>query len=101
MINRGMSRRAFCNNDGDFLLCAQEGCLDIQTEFGKLFVQPGEIFVVQRGVRFRVGLGEGSCCGRGYITEVWGSMWELPDLGPVGGHRLANARDFFVPRCVH
>jgi homogentisate 1,2-dioxygenase len=34
---------------------------------------------------------------RGYITEVWGSMWELPDLGPLGGHGLANPRDFLYP----
>lgn len=34
---------------------------------------------------------------RGYITEVWGSMWELPDLGPLGGHGLANPRDFMYP----
>ena len=34
---------------------------------------------------------------RGYITEIWGSSWELPDLGPIGGHGLANPRDFLVP----
>lgn len=97
MINANMSQRAFCNNDGDFLLCAQEGNLDIQTEFGKLFVQPGEIFVVQRGVRFSINLAEGVKGARGYITEVWGSTWELPDLGPLGGHGLANPRDFLFP----
>jgi len=97
MINANMNQRSFCNNDGDFLLCAQEGNLDIQTEFGKLFLQPGEIFVVQRGVRFGINLAEGTKAARGYITEVWGSMWELPDLGPLGGHGLANPRDFLFP----
>jgi hypothetical protein len=24
-------------------------------------------------------------------------MWELPDLGPIGGHGLANPRDFLFP----
>jgi homogentisate 1,2-dioxygenase len=24
-------------------------------------------------------------------------MWELPDLGPLGGHGLANPRDFLYP----
>ena len=92
-----MEKRAICNTDGDFLICAQLGNLDIQTEFGMLFLQPGEICVIQRGVRFRVALGTGVDQARGYITEVWGSMWELPDLGPLGGHGLANPRDFLYP----
>jgi homogentisate 1,2-dioxygenase len=69
----------------------------IQTEFGHLFLQPGEIFVVQRGVRFSIDLADGVTEARGYVTEVWGSMWELPDLGPIGGHGLANPRDFLFP----
>jgi len=97
MINKSMENRAFCNSDGDFLICPQQGILNIQTEFGMLFVQPGEICVIQRGVRFRIGLIEGQEQARGYITEVWGSMWELPDLGPLGGHGLANPRDFLFP----
>jgi homogentisate 1,2-dioxygenase len=97
MINADMTNRAFCNLDGDFLLVAQHGSLDIQTEFGKLFLQPGEICVVQRGVRFAIRLAPGHTEARGYITEVWGSIWELPDLGPLGGHGLANPRDFLHP----
>lgn len=53
--------------------------------------------VIQRGVRFKIVLAEDSDSARGYITEVWGSSWELPDLGPIGGHGLANARDFLYP----
>lgn len=94
MINADMDRRAFCNTDGDFLIVAQLGNLDIQTEMGKLFLQPGEICVIPRGVRFAVRLGPGHTAARGYITEVWGSRWELPELGPLGGHGLANPRDF-------
>ena len=45
-----------------------------------IFLQPGEICVIQRGVRFRIALGPGVQKARGYITEVWGSMWELPDM---------------------
>ncbi|KAN0089096.1 homogentisate 1,2-dioxygenase [Hyaloscypha variabilis] len=98
-INTSMTphRKSYCNSDGDFLLCAQQGNLDIQTEFGRLFLQPGEIFVVQRGVRFSIDLAPGTENARGYVTEVWGSMWELPDLGPIGGHGLANPRDFLFP----
>ena len=97
MINADMDRRAFCNTDGDFLIVAQLGNLDIQTEMGKLFLQPGEICVIPRGVRFAVRLGPGHAAARGYITEVWGSRWELPELGPLGGHGLANPRDFLYP----
>jgi homogentisate 1,2-dioxygenase len=97
MFNKDMERRAFCNTDGDFLIVPQLGILDIQTEMGKIFVQPGEICVIQRGVGFRVCCGGGGKIARGYISEVWGSMWELPDLGPLGGHGLANPRDFLYP----
>ena len=98
MINVNMDHRAFCNTDGDFLIVPQLDNLDIQTEMGKLFVQLGEICVVPRGVRFAVRLGPGAHrVARGYITEVWGSRWELPELGPIGGHGLANPRDFLHP----
>ncbi|KAL2062750.1 hypothetical protein VTL71DRAFT_5822 [Oculimacula yallundae] len=97
MFNHNMDRRSFCNADGDFLFTAQHGILDVQTEFGRIFLQPGEIMVVQRGVRFSVNLAEGHKAARGYITEIWGSTWELPDLGPIGGHGLANPRDFLFP----
>jgi homogentisate 1,2-dioxygenase len=53
------------NSDGDYLIVPQQGTLDIQTEFGKLFVQPGEICVIQRGQRFKVALPDGET--RGYI----------------------------------
>jgi len=97
MLNASMPGRAFCNIDGDFLFCPQTGILDFQTEMGKLLVQPGEIVVIPRGVRFSVNLANGQKAARGYITEVWGAMWELPDLGPLGGHGLANPRDFLHP----
>lgn len=97
VINSSMDRRAFCNADGDFLIVPQTGTLDIQTELGMLFVEPGEICVIPRGIRFAVRLGPGSNVARGYITEIWGSKWELPELGPLGGHGLANPRDFLHP----
>jgi homogentisate 1,2-dioxygenase len=59
-----MKRKAVVNSDGDFLIVPQEGALDIQTEFGMLYVQPGEICVIQRGQRFKVKV-EGPT--RGYI----------------------------------
>lgn len=70
MFNASMEGKAYCNTDGDFLICPQLGTLDVQTEMGMLFVQPGEICVVQRGVRFKVGMVDGESACRGYITEV-------------------------------
>jgi homogentisate 1,2-dioxygenase len=63
-----MTKRATVNSDGDFLIVPQQGTLDIQTEFGMLFVQPGEICVVQRGQRFKVNLTDGPS--RGYILGI-------------------------------
>ncbi|UPX16217.1 Homogentisate 1,2-dioxygenase [Ascochyta rabiei] len=97
-FNKNMDGKAYCNTDGDFLIVAQLGNLNIQTEMGRLFLQPGEICVIQRSIRFRVDLGPDVAVARGYIIEVWGSTWELPDLGPIGGHGLANARDFLFPK---
>lgn len=65
LANVSMKKRATVNSDGDFLIVPQQGVLDIQTEFGMLFVQPGEICVVQRGQRFKVSLPDGPS--RGYI----------------------------------
>ncbi|KAL7279127.1 hypothetical protein ACG7TL_006967 [Trametes sanguinea] len=93
--NESMGNRAFCNGDGDFLILPQQGRLDIQTEFGRLMVRPGELVVIQRGIKYKVGLPDGPS--RGYILEIFGSHFELPDLGPLGTHGLANPRDFESP----
>lgn len=98
LCNKSMEKRAFVNSDGDFLIVPQQGALDIQTEFGYLYVQPGEIFVIQRGSRFKVNVDGPS---RGYILEVWGANFELPELGPLGANGLANARDFLHPKAAY
>jgi len=95
MFNKGMPRRAYCNNDGDMLIVAEKGRLDIQTEFGKLMVRPGEICVIPRGIRFKVDIPDGPS--RCYIQEVYGAHYELPELGPLGANGMANARDFQYP----
>lgn len=94
LANKSMANEAFVNSDGDFLIVPQQGNLDIQTEFGMLYVQPGEICVIQRDSKFSINL-EGPS--RGYILEIWGSNFELPELGPLGANGLANARDFLHP----
>lgn len=83
------------NADGHFLIVPQLGALDITTEFGLLHVAPGEICVVQRGMRFSVALPDGKA--RGYVLEVFGGQFQLPDLGPIGANGLANSRDFMTP----
>jgi homogentisate 1,2-dioxygenase len=71
------------------------GRLRVTTEFGILEAAPGEIFVVQRGIRFSVALLDGPS--RGYVLEVFGGHFQLPDLGPIGANGLANPRDFLAP----
>ncbi|KAK8182042.1 RmlC-like cupin domain-containing protein [Phyllosticta capitalensis] len=98
VCNASMDNSAFVNSDGEMLIVPQQGALDIETEFGPLYVQPGEICVVQRGQRMRVAVDGPS---RGYILEIWGSAWELPELGPLGANGLANARDFLHPTAAY
>ena len=54
--NRSMDGRYSYNADGEFLIVPQQGGLRIATEFGIVNVQPGEIALVPRGVRFSVEL---------------------------------------------
>ncbi|KAG8782749.1 hypothetical protein FRC12_020458 [Ceratobasidium sp. 428] len=93
--NTSMDKRAVVNADGDLLFVPQLGRLDIQTEFGQIMVRPGEICVLQRGVRFKIRLPDGDS--RGYVQEIFGSHFELPELGPLGANGLANPRDFEFP----
>ncbi|XP_010537038.1 PREDICTED: homogentisate 1,2-dioxygenase [Tarenaya hassleriana] len=93
--NKGMEDCALCNADGDFLLVPQSGRLWIETECGRLLVSPGEIAVIPQGFRFSIGLPDGKS--RGYVAEVFGTHFQLPDLGPIGANGLAAARDFLAP----
>ncbi|KAL1882492.1 hypothetical protein Plec18167_002908 [Paecilomyces lecythidis] len=92
---KDMGDEAFYSADGDFLIVAQHGVLDIQTELGKILVRPNEICVIPRGVRYRVKLPNGPV--RGYICELYQGHYQLPELGPIGSNCLANARDFQAP----
>lgn len=93
--NRSMEDRFFYNADGELLIVPQQGRLFIMTEFGRLDVEPCEIAVIPRGVRFAVSLPDGEA--RGYICENFGGLLRLPDLGPIGANGLANPRDFLTP----
>ncbi|KAI9143238.1 homogentisate 1,2-dioxygenase-like protein [Paraphysoderma sedebokerense] len=95
LANCNMADMAMFNSDGEMLIVPQQGALDITTEFGKLFVEPNEICVIPRGVKFAVSLPHGPS--RGYILEVFNGRFEIPDLGPIGANGLANPRDFQSP----
>jgi homogentisate 1,2-dioxygenase len=93
--NANMEKEAFYSSDGDMLIVPQQGAILVNTEFGKMRVEPLEICVVQRGIKFSVDLIEGKS--RGYITEVYKGHFVIPDLGPIGANGPANPRDFETP----
>jgi homogentisate 1,2-dioxygenase len=93
--NQSMTDRFFYDADGELLIVPQQGRLDVHTELGILELEPGEICVIPRGVKFRVVLPDGTA--RGYVCENFGALLRLPDLGPIGSNGLANSRDFLTP----
>jgi homogentisate 1,2-dioxygenase len=93
--NRSMTDRFFYSADGELVIVPQAGRLRILTELGALEVEPQEIALVPRGIRFRVELPDGEA--RGYACENFGAHFRLPDLGPIGSNGLANPRDFLTP----
>ncbi|UQV43737.1 homogentisate 1,2-dioxygenase [Janthinobacterium lividum] len=96
--NRAM-QRFFYSADGELLVVPQEGRLAIATELGLIELEPQEIAVIPRGVRFRVTLPDGVA--RGYVCENFGTAFRLPDMGPIGSNGLANSRDFLTPHAAY
>lgn len=88
-------QRFFSNADAEMLIVPESGRLRLATECGLLEIEPQEIAVIPRGIRFRVELLDSSA--RGYVCENFGAMLRLPDLGPIGSNGLANPRDFKAP----
>ncbi len=99
LANRSMQDRVFFNADGELLIVPQQGSLRLATEMGAMRVEPLEIAVIPRGVRFRVELTLGPA--RGYVCENYGAPFRLPELGPIGSNGLANARDFLTPSAAY
>jgi len=120
--NASMTKSCLGNADGDMLIVPQLGVLRVKTEMGRMVVSPGEIAVIPAGIRFSVALkgeergggsrGEGGSGGeernekkkelpkgaRGYVLEVFGTHFVLPELGPIGANGLAAPRDFLTPK---
>jgi homogentisate 1,2-dioxygenase len=94
VANASMYREFFYNADGELLIVPQQGALTMRTELGTLYVEPGEIVVVPRGIKFAVDVQDQA---RGYILENYGAPLRLPDLGPIGANGLAYPRDFLTP----
>lgn len=95
VCNRSMHDRFFYDADGELVIVPQQGRLRIATELGVLEIEPQQIALIPRGVRFRVELLDASA--RGYVGENLGASLRLPELGPIGSNCLANARDFEAP----
>ncbi len=94
-VTQSMRDEYFYNADGELLIVPQLGRLQFFTEFGRIGIAPGEICVIPRGVKFKVGLDAGPA--RGYLCENYGAKFTLPDRGPIGANCLANPRDFKTP----
>src|SRR5690606_36778265 len=93
--NREMQGRFFYDADDELLIVPHQGRLRLSTELGLLEVEPQEIAIVPRGVRFRVALPDGSA--RGYVCENFCALLRLRDLGPIGSNGPAEARHFLYP----
>jgi len=91
---KSMENKCVYNSDGDLLIVPQQGSLFIKTEMGRMNVDPNEICVIQRGMRFSIDVKGPS---RGYVLEVFDDHFVLPNLGPIGANGLANPRDFLTP----
>ena len=92
---RSMTDEYFYDADGELLIVPQQGALRLCTEFGTIVLEPGEIAVIPRGVKFRAELPAGPA--RGYVCENYGGAFTLPERGPIGANCLANPRDFMTP----
>jgi homogentisate 1,2-dioxygenase len=98
-LNRGMEARAFYDADGDLLILPELSALTLLTELGVLEVPPGTLAGIPRGVRFSVFPHEREA--RGYVAEVFGRHFTLPERGPVGANGLTDARHFRAPAAFH
>lgn len=93
--NQSMHNRFFTNADGELLLVPQLGKVMVKTECGNLDIEPGEICVIPRGIKFAVTLNDSQA--RGYICENYGAPFTLAERGPVGANGYTNDRDFLYP----
>jgi homogentisate 1,2-dioxygenase len=92
--NASMGKTAFYNSDGDFLIVPHKGTMFVRTLNGRLVVKPKEILIIPRGIKFSIDV-EGEI--KGWVAEVFGHHFSLPELGPIGANGMANPGDFESP----
>jgi homogentisate 1,2-dioxygenase len=99
-MNQSSKSRYFMNADGDFLWVPQLGSIQVKTELGCLEVEPGEIALIPRGMKFQINpLSDQPCSG--YLGENFGAPFRLPELGPIGSNGLAHRRHFLTPQAQY
>lgn len=99
-FGKNMGNTSLYNSDGDYLIVPVTGDLLVTTEFGKLHVPSKFFCVVQRGIKFKVDVVEGTSedgLAQGFILEIYKGHFVIPELGPIGSNGLANAKDFQTP----
>jgi homogentisate 1,2-dioxygenase len=99
LATESMGTTYFYNADAELMIVPQEGRLMISTECGVLQVDPLEICLIPRGMKFKVDLLDGPS--RGYVCENYGTYFELPERGPIGANGMANERDFLAPSAAY
>ncbi|MDD9841499.1 MAG: homogentisate 1,2-dioxygenase [Alphaproteobacteria bacterium] len=99
LATQSMTARYFYNADGELLIVPQEGRLEIATECGRLELAPAEIGVIPRGMKFAVHLLDDKA--RGFVCENYGSILNLPELGPIGANGSARPSDFLTPNAAY
>src|SRR3984885_15593867 len=92
--NQSMGKRFFYSADGEWLIVPELGALRIDTELGRIDIEPQEIAVIPRGLRFRIDAPAGSI--RGYVCENFGAPLKLPDLGPIGSNGAPHQPAFLT-----
>ncbi len=97
--NQSMGQRALYNAQGEMLIVPQLGRLRVTTELGVHEIEPLQIVLIPRGIRFAVDLIDPLA--KGYVCENYGSAFVLPELGPLGSNGLANPRDFIAPSAAY
>jgi homogentisate 1,2-dioxygenase len=95
LVTASMADEYFYDADAELLFVPEHGPLRLWTEFGIIDIEPAEIAVIPRGVKFRVEVPDGPA--RGYLCENYGGAFTLPERGPIGANCLANPRDFLTP----
>jgi homogentisate 1,2-dioxygenase len=87
-------QRYFASYDGELLFIPYLGEIQLNTEFGKLTIEPGQIAIIPRGVFFSAAV---NASASGFVCENQGQPFMLPELGLLGANALANPRHFLYP----